>query len=186
MTYEPFQLKEVNAFGKETTRTVAKELQLSDSTWTGTFVDIMTKKPISVETTKSSFSSTMDKDEAATMVLVNQTETTDMSRKDLDGKPVKTYDDPTYTVVDESETITPTQLLTATRSAFDLQDFFQNNVKPDGQRIIIRRLRELTDENGRPAPYLLETLIALKNIKQLQTLCLRLLLVQKLIQKLEN
>ena len=92
------------------------------------------------------------KNVGGTMVLVNQTETTDMSRKDLDGKPVKTYDDPTYTVVDESETITPTQLLTATRSAFDLQDFFQNNVKPDGQRIIIRRLRELTDENGRPAP----------------------------------
>jgi len=67
MTYEPFQLKEVNAFGKETTRTVAKELR-SDGTWTGTFVDIMTKKPISVETTKSSFSSTMDKDEAATFL----------------------------------------------------------------------------------------------------------------------
>ena len=92
------------------------------------------------------------KNVGGTMVLVEQTETTDMSRRDLDGKAVKTYDDPTYKIVDESETITPTQLLNATRGAFDLQDFFQNNVKPDGQRIIIRRLRELTDENGRPAP----------------------------------
>lgn len=92
------------------------------------------------------------KNVGGTMVLVNQTETTDMSRRDLDGKPVKTYDDPTYTIVDESETITPTQLLNATRSAFDLQEFYQNHVKPDGQRLIARRLRELTDENGRPAP----------------------------------
>ena len=86
------------------------------------------------------------------MVLVEQTETTDMSRRDLDGKAVKTYDDPTYTIVDESETITPTELLTATRSAFDLQDFYQNHVKDEGQRIIARRLRELTDADGNPTP----------------------------------
>jgi len=87
-----------------------------------------------------------------TMVLVRQTETTDMSRKDLEGKPVKTYGTPEYTVVDESETITPTELLTATRSAFDLQEFYQNHVKPEGQRIIAKRLRELKDVDGKPAP----------------------------------
>jgi hypothetical protein len=87
-----------------------------------------------------------------TMVLVKQTETTDLSRKDLQGNAVKTYDDPTYTIVDESKTITPTELLTATRSAFDIQAFYQNHVKPDGQRIIARRMRELTDEKGNPAP----------------------------------
>jgi hypothetical protein len=86
------------------------------------------------------------------MVLIKKTETTDMSRKDLDGKPVKTYGDPTVTVLDESETITPTELLTATRSAFDLQEFYQNHVKSEGQRIIAKRLRELTDAEGNPTP----------------------------------
>ena len=43
-------------------------------------------------------------------------------------------------------------MLTATRSAFDLQEFYQNHVKPDGQRLIAKRLRELTDENGNPTP----------------------------------
>lgn len=87
-----------------------------------------------------------------TMVLVQQTVTTDLSRKDLQGNAVKTYNDPTYIIVDESKTITPTELLTATRSAFDVQAFYQNHVKPDGQRIIARRMRELTDADGNSTP----------------------------------
>tara|TARA_Y100000361_G_scaffold152958_1_gene173604 strand:+ start:610 stop:2058 length:1449 start_codon:yes stop_codon:yes gene_type:complete len=86
------------------------------------------------------------------MVLVEQLETTDMSRRDLTGKPIKTYGDPEYTIVDESKTITPTELLNATRSAFDLQEFYQNHLKPDGQRLVARRLRELKDDEGNSTP----------------------------------
>lgn len=87
-----------------------------------------------------------------TMVLVEQTETTDLSRRDLQGNPVVTYNNPTYTIVDGSELLSSNDLLTATRSAFDLQEFYQDHVKPEGQRIIARRLRELTDENGNATP----------------------------------
>ena len=72
MTYEPSTIQYVDDFGKQRTVSVAKELR-SDGSWTGAYVDIFSKKPISSETFKSSTGgSLMDKDDAANVLSMTR------------------------------------------------------------------------------------------------------------------
>lgn len=72
MTYEPSTIQYLDDFGKQQTVSVAKELR-PDGSWTGAYVDIFSKKPISPETFKSSTSGgLMDKDDAANVLSMTR------------------------------------------------------------------------------------------------------------------
>ena len=92
------------------------------------------------------------------VVLSRQTKTTDSSRQGLDGKPTVTLGDAEFSIMGDDDLtgggslISDSDLLSATRQAFDIQQFFQNNVTEEGQDRIIQRLESNTNPDGTANP----------------------------------
>ena len=92
------------------------------------------------------------------VVLNRQTRTTDSSRKTLDGKPTVTLGEAEFSIMGDDDLagggslISDSDLLSATRQAFDIQQFIQNNVTAEGQDRIIQRLESNTNPDGTPNP----------------------------------
>ena len=92
------------------------------------------------------------------VVLQRRTKTTDFTRKDLQGKPIVTYGEPQFSLMGDDDLtgggslISDTDLLSASRQAFDIQQFFQNNLTRDGQDRVIEAMEANVDADGRPSP----------------------------------
>lgn len=105
------------------------------------------------------------------VVLKKQLKTKDLTRKDLQGQAIVTLGTPTFSVLDESDLegggslLSKADVLSATRQAFNIQEFYQDHVKPEGQEKIILRLENNLDENGRPNPLSMADLGSLENYK---------------------
>lgn len=107
------------------------------------------------------------------VVLKKQLQTKDLTRRDLQGKAIVTLGTPTFSVLGESDLegggslLSEADVLSATRSAFNIQEFYQDHVKPEGQEKIILRLENNVDENGRPDPLSMADLGSLENYKKI-------------------
>ena len=92
------------------------------------------------------------------VVLSRQTKTIDSSRKTLDGKPTVTLGEAEFSIMGDDDLtgggslISDSDLLSATRQTFDIQQFFQNNVTTEGQDRIIQRLESNTNPDGTANP----------------------------------